>query len=164
MHPTTQLFHIHPKSPCCRHSPGRCMRLLQEPPLGQLGHLISHCSRTKPHAFSVLQPRNRPRTHRFSGLDIALNDGRQNSSLPRRHPLRIRHPFLRPLNSTPAVKLRAYRHIVNRTRKGRHRSRSDRPPRRRLARKDTIFQLISSTSSLLAAISFAFSATFLATS
>src|SRR5216683_5551445 len=79
------------------------MRLLQQPFLRQLRHLIAHRSRAQPRALPTLQTRNRPRAHGFTRLDIALNNGRQNSSLPRRDPLRIRHSSLH-INSTPAVK------------------------------------------------------------
>ncbi len=90
------------------------MRLLQQPLIRQLRHLIANRRRTQSQALTMLQPRNRPRTHRLAGLDIALDNGRQNSPLPRRYPLRIRHSSLRTL------KLYAHLKLLSRQRKGIH--------------------------------------------
>src|SRR6266566_281197 len=160
------------------------MRLLQQPLLRQLRHLIAHRSRAQPRALTALQPRNRPRTHRLARLDIAFNNGRQNSSLPRRDPLRIRHSSLL-LNSTPAINHPEFRSIFCRRpffwlsfRSEAEESAvaylwpgapsSARTLRLRWAFAPARTALppayeISSTSSLFAAISFAFSATFFAT-
>ena len=51
-----------------------------------------------------LHPRNSARTHRLARLNIILHDGRQDRPLPRRNPLRLRHPTPPHYQFIPSVK------------------------------------------------------------
>jgi hypothetical protein len=66
------------------------MRLFQQSLVRKLRHLIANRSRA--HPSTMLEPRNRPRPNRLTRLDIALNNGHEDGSLPRRYMLRVRHP------------------------------------------------------------------------
>src|ERR1039458_5837329 len=109
-HPA-QVVHVHPERPRRRHPSRRRVRLLQQPLVGQLHHLVPHRRRAQPRplASTRLQPRHRPRdrprTYRLARFNIAFDDGRQDRPLPRRYPLRLRHAHHLSTYFIPSVNL-----------------------------------------------------------